>query len=79
MHYERKKYASKSSHNALQDMSLSLNVPQPSTEPREQPVMITTELNRKLQLLDLQNGTCIRLHKVLVILCIAIRLDPFFP
>ena len=74
--YKRKKYASKS-HNALQDVSLSLNVPQPSIEPREQPVLTNTELNSKLQLLDSLNGTYIRLHKVLLSLRIAIRLDPF--
>ena len=55
--YERKKYASKS-RIALQDVSLSLNVPQPSTESREQqPVLTNTELNSKLQLLDSLNGT----------------------
>ena len=63
--YERKKYASKS-RNVLQDVSLSLNVPQPSIEPREQPVLTNTELNSKLQLLDSLNGTYIRLHKVLL-------------
>ena len=49
--YERKKYAAKA-RNALQDLSHPLNVPQPSVEPREQPVSNTTELNSKLQLLD---------------------------
>ena len=76
--YERKKYASKS-RNALQDVSLSLNVQQPSIEPREQSVLTNTELNSKLQQLDSLNGTYIRLHEVLVSLCIAIRLDPFLP
>ena len=67
--YERKKYASRS-RNALQDISLSLNVPQQSIELREQPVLTNTELKSKLQLLDLLNGTYIRSYRVLVTLCI---------
>ena len=67
--YERKKYASRS-RNALQDISLSLNVPRQSIELREQPVLTNTELKSKLQLLDLLNGMYIRSYQVLVTLCI---------